>query len=106
MNKGQRARKKTLRNKVLDHHVLYEYNGLTHKQDEITVPIYHNEHYIVTLLQRRGRYISKGFIRVLQFFIWRYSDSAVDLSAKAINGDKKCEGQNKEQGDAKCGNGK
>lgn len=69
MNKGQRARKKTLRNKVVEHHVLYEYSGLTHKQEPITVYIFNNEHWLASQLQRRGKYVSKGFLQVLKQFI-------------------------------------
>ena len=67
--KGLAKRKKTLRSKVVSHHLRYAYNGLTHKQDERTVTIYNNEHYITRLLQTRGQYVSKGFLFVLADFI-------------------------------------
>lgn len=69
MNKGQLARKKILRSKIVGHHLRYTYNGLTHKQDERVVQIYNTEHYITRLLQTRGRYVSKGFLFVLVDFI-------------------------------------
>lgn len=70
LNKGLRKRKETLRNKVVPHHIAYEYNGLTHKQEEIVVPIYNNEHWLVGHLQKRGKYVSEGFLQTLKHFIW------------------------------------
>ena len=69
MNTGQRKRKKTLRSKVVNHHLRYEYNGLTHKQEERTLPVYFNEHYIIKLLQTRGKWVSKGFLFILVDFV-------------------------------------
>lgn len=80
MNKGQRKRKKTLRNKVVEHHIVYSFDALRHKQTEIVVPIWNTEHYICRLLQTRGKYVSKGFLKHLKFFIWKHEESAVDLS--------------------------
>ena len=85
MNKGQRARKKILRSKIVAHHILYSYDGLRHKQIPIEVNIYNTEHYITRLLQTRGKYISKGFIRVLKFFIFENEEKAIDLSRSIIN---------------------
>lgn len=69
MNRGLRKRKEILRKKIVSHHLRYAYNGLTHKQDERTLLIFHTEHYITRLLQTRGKYVSKGFLFVLADFI-------------------------------------
>ena len=73
------ALKRKTRYKTVHHHILYDYDGIRHKQTEITVPIYYTEHYICKLLQTSGSKISKGFIKVLKYFIWRYEEQAVDL---------------------------
>lgn len=58
----------------LVHHILYAYNGVgNHKQIDITVRIYPSEHYLLTLLQRRGSKVSKGFIDSLRYFIWEHT---------------------------------
>lgn len=76
------SRRKFRKPKVLNHHIVYGYDGCTHKQLDIEVPIYDTEHYILTLLQRRGKYISKGFIRALGFFIWQHGEDAKELHLK------------------------
>ena len=81
-NKGYYKRKNTLRRKVVEHHILYNYDALGHKQEEVKVPIYNNEHYICRLLQTRGKWISKGFLKTLEHFIWLHKDTAIDLSAR------------------------
>lgn len=85
VNKGLRALRKKIRGKIVEHHILYEYDGCAHKQKEVKVPIFYIEHHIITQLQRRGKWVSKGFIKALKHFIWLYEDSAVDLSA--VDGD-------------------
>jgi hypothetical protein len=70
MNKGLLARKKILRSKVVEHHILYQYDGLRHKQAPISVHIYNNEHYILSLLQKRGKWVSWGFLQSLKQFVW------------------------------------
>ena len=77
--------KRKTRYKTVQHHVLYNYDGISHKQVEITVPIYYTEHYICKLLQTRGSKISKGFIKVLEYFIWLNRERAVDLSLSQVN---------------------
>ena len=62
--------RKKIRNKVVLHHVLYEYDGCSHKQKEVVVPILYIEHHFLTQLQRRGKYVSKGFLDSLKHFIW------------------------------------
>lgn len=96
MNKGQRARKNTLRKKVLNHHILYQYDGLTHKQKAIEVPLYHNEHYIVKLLQTRGKWVSRGFLQSLKYFIWERetTNNFVDLPRSQENTIQKTESKN------------
>lgn len=79
-NKGWAKLKKVLRNKVIEHHISYEYSGTTHKQEEIVVPVYYMEHHLLTQLQRRGKFVSKGFLRTLEHFIWKHKESATDLS--------------------------
>jgi hypothetical protein len=87
MNKGLRALKKKLREKVVGHHINYEYNGLTHKQEAVIVPIYHMEHWIVSQLQRRGKYVSKGFLQTLKHFVWlrETTGNFVDLQLEDRN---------------------
>jgi len=91
MNKGQRARKKTLRNKIVEHHINYEYNGLTHKQEPVTVKIYNNEHWLISHLQKRGKYVSKGFLQTLKYFVWlrETTTNFVDLSGETLDTIKK-----------------
>ena len=67
------------RTKPLNHHIIYN----EHDKQEVVVSIYPIEHYICTLLQRRGSLISKGFIKHLKFFVWKYEDGAQDLSASS-----------------------
>jgi len=57
--------------KKVVHHIVYDYNGNSHKQKEITKLVYYAEHDIITRMQRRGKYISQGFIDHLKYFIWR-----------------------------------
>jgi len=87
MNKGLLARKKVLRNKVVSHHILYEYNGLTHKQEAIKVDVYSNEHWLISHLQKRGKYVSKGFLQTLKHFIWlrETTNAFVDLPRSQDN---------------------
>lgn len=68
-NKGFYKRKNTLRKKIVEHHIRYQYDGISHKQEERILPIYHNEHYITKLLQTRGQWVSKGFLFVLVDFV-------------------------------------
>lgn len=64
------------------HHITYDYDGVRHKQTGIVVPIFPAEHFLCTQLQRRGSLISKGFLKHLEFFIWRHKDSCQDLTSK------------------------
>ena len=77
MNKGQAARKKTLRNKVVEHHIIYNFNHLAHKQKEIVVPVKYMEHWILTQLQRRGNTISRGFVNSLKYLIWMWETTGI-----------------------------
>lgn len=61
------------KSRCLEHHIVYAYNGVgNHKQEDIKVKIFPSEHYILTLMQRRGKIISKGFIDSLKYFIWEH----------------------------------
>ena len=95
-NRGWIKRKQALRQKIVDHHITYTYNGNTHKQEEIVVPVYYMEHHIITQLQRRGKYISKGFIKTLKYFIWEHEECATDLSTSCDKTIENIEGQNEE----------
>jgi len=68
--------------KPVEHHIVYDFDGCTHKQKPITVYVYPIEHYLCTQLQRRGKYVSKGFLRSLEYFIWKHKRTAVNLSSK------------------------
>ena len=81
-NAGWRKLKEIQRKKIVTHHILYELGGLTHKQEAVTVNLFGTEHYLATLLQRRGRYVSQGFLKLLEHFIWLHKDNAEDLSVK------------------------
>jgi len=75
------------RKKPLNHHIVYD----ERKGQEVVVPIYPIEHYICMLLQRRGSLVSKGFIKHLEYFIWKYRDDAVDLIEEVKKSDTKRE---------------
>lgn len=82
------ARAKLRRSRVVKHHVTYAYNGLTHNQEEIIVPIFNMEHHICTEMQRRGQYVSKGFIDWLKYWIWERETTGkfTDLSQEKDDG--------------------
>jgi lipopolysaccharide biosynthesis regulator YciM len=44
--------------------------------------VYQGEHYVLTQLQRR-KYISRGFIKSLKYFVALNEDRAIDLDAMA-----------------------
>jgi hypothetical protein len=73
----------------VEHHINYEYNGSTHKQEAVTVAIYNNEHWLIGHLQKRGKYVSKGFLQTLKYFIWLRETTGnyvtLDLPPKADN---------------------
>ena len=56
---------------IQKHHISYE--------PEITVKIYKGEHWAITILNRRKKNMSKGFLRCLQEYIDTHKDTAVDL---------------------------
>ena len=78
--------------KPVNHHIVYAYDGIKHKQVPVEVDVYHIEHYIITLLQRRGSLVSKGFIRHLKHFIWLHEESARDLSKNSTHTIQKAKG--------------
>jgi len=56
---------------IQNHHISYD--------PEITVKIYKGEHWAITILNRRKKNMSKGFLRCLQKYIDEHKDGAVDL---------------------------
>jgi hypothetical protein len=64
---------------IQKHHISYD--------PEITVKIYKGEHWAITILNRRQKNMSKGFLRCLQEYIKKHEKHAVDLD-KDINLDK------------------
>ena len=81
----KKAKVEARRSKVVGHHIIYAYDGLTHVQSDIEVPIYNMEHYICTLMQRRGKYVSKGFLDWLKYYIWEKETTGAfnDLSQES-----------------------
>lgn len=63
---------KRKRNQIQNHHISYE--------PEVLVKIYQGEHWTLTIINRRTKNISKGFIDCLQKYIDEHKDKAVDLS--------------------------
>lgn len=70
---------KKRKQKPVCHHIMYDYSGCSHTQKQVTVFVYPIEHHLCTQLQRRGKYVSKGFIKHLEHFVWKHKDTAVDL---------------------------
>ncbi len=62
------ARKKQVTQK---HHISYN--------PEIIVTLYQGEHWAITVLNRRSKNMSVGFLRCLQEYIESHKDQAVDL---------------------------
>ncbi len=56
---------------IQKHHISYN--------PEIVVKIYKGEHWAITILNRRKKNMSKGFLRCLQEYIDKHKDEAVDL---------------------------
>ena len=57
------------------HHISYE--------PEVLVTLFKGEHWTITILNRRKRNMSVGFLRCLQMYIAEHEDKAVDLDAEA-----------------------
>lgn len=79
------SRKTTITKKEVVHHIVYDYNGNSHKQEEVTVLVYYMEHDIIKRMQRRGKYISVGFLNHLKYFIWRCETLGVAIDLNAID---------------------
>ena len=62
---------------IQNHHISYQ-NTET-GDPEITVKIYKGEHWAITILNRRSKNMSKGFLRCLQKYIDEHEEDAVDL---------------------------
>ena len=60
---------------IQNHHISYP----DEPDGEITVKIYKGEHWAITILNRRKKNMSKGFLRCLQEYIDTHKDMAVDL---------------------------
>ncbi len=58
---------------IQNHHISYS--------PEVTVKIYKGEHWAITVLNRRKKNMSKGFLRCLRLYIELHEDDAVDLDA-------------------------
>ena len=56
---------------IQKHHISYN--------PEIVVKIYKGEHWAITILNRRKKNMSKGFLRCLQEYINIHKDEAEDL---------------------------
>ena len=56
---------------IQNHHISYN--------PEIVVKIYKGEHWAITILNRRNKNMSKGFLRCLQEYIDTHKEDAVDL---------------------------
>ena len=56
---------------IQKHHISYD--------PEITVNIYKGEHWAITILNRRKKNMSQGFLRCLREYIKEHEGHAVDL---------------------------
>jgi hypothetical protein len=61
---------------IQKHHIIYKNDE--HKQKDLTVDLYKGEHWCITQLQRR-KYITKGFIKALKFWILINEDNAIEV---------------------------
>ncbi len=61
------------------HHISYP----DEPAGEILVTLYKGEHWAITVLNRRKKNMSKGFLRCLQEYIDSHAEQAVDLDAEA-----------------------
>jgi|TARA_Y100000310_G_C20471570_1_gene710317 hypothetical protein len=60
---------------IQKHHISYPNDP----DGEITVNLYKGEHWAITVLNRRKKNMSKGFLRCLQKYINEHKEDAVDL---------------------------
>jgi len=69
----------TIANKqiIQTHHISYD--------PEITTKIYKGEHWAITILNRRKKNMSKGFLKCLQQYIKEHQDHAIDLDNEETN---------------------
>ena len=56
---------------IQTHHISYD--------PEITVKLYKGEHWTITILNRRKKNVSQGFLRCLQEYIEKHKYDAVEL---------------------------
>ena len=69
---------------IQGHHISYP----DEPDGEIIVKIYKGEHWAITVLNRRKKNMSKGFLRCLQKYIDEHKEDAVDLDDPSDNPDK------------------
>ena len=58
------------------HHISYD--------PEMVVTLYKGEHWAITVLNRRNKNMSKGFLRCLLKYIEEHREDAVDLDGNSI----------------------
>jgi len=68
---SKRKRKRSRKIVIQRHHITYD--------PPWVVTIYKGEHYILTLLQRRTKHVSKGFITALKQWIKENEAKAIEL---------------------------
>ena len=62
---------------IQNHHI--SYGDPETGEPEVKVKIYKGEHWAITILNRRKKNMSKGFLTCLQKYIDEHIDKAVDL---------------------------
>ena len=60
------------------HHLEYQRKDEVPDKKGETVRLYKGEHWAITQLQRR-RYISKGFLRAIEYWIENVRENAIDV---------------------------
>ena len=63
---------------IQNHHLAYQRKDKVKVKTGETVRLYKGEHWAITLMQRR-KYISKGFIRALEFWIEQHREGAISV---------------------------
>ncbi len=56
---------------IQKHHISYD--------PEVVVKLYKGEHWAITVLNRRNKNMSKGFLRCLKEYIQAHEQDAIDL---------------------------
>ncbi len=63
---------------IQNHHISYKDDP----RGEIKVKVYKGEHWAITVLNRRNKNMSKGFLRCLKEYIALHEKGAIDLDAE------------------------